>query len=145
MVGSGSAPGVGDDWTNIDIVDFGNNIVHDLSKYPWPFDDNTFDYIEAVDILEHILDAVSFINEMIRIGKQGCKFKIQVPNAKYPEAVWTDPEHIRGFTSRSFDYWHPGTNLFKRYGESKNQRTFFINDLIVKELNYNLVFIFTKR
>jgi len=144
MLGSGNAPGRGEEWVNIDIVNFGNNIVHNLSEFPWPFSDNFFAHVEATDVLEHIVDAVRFINEMIRVGQVGCTYHVQVPNAAFPEAVWTDPEHIRGFAMRSFDYWQKGTNLYTHFGASKHQGKFFISDLKVEPLNNNLVFTFRK-
>lgn len=143
MLGSGNqreAP----DTVRVDIVDFGNNVVHDLSVRPWPFADDTFDHVEATDILEHMQDAVAFINEMIRVGKPGATYRVQVPSAEFPEAVWTDPEHVRGFAPRSFDYWLPGSNLMLHYGASKHQVRFFIEDLEVRKLNSNLVFTFKK-
>jgi predicted SAM-dependent methyltransferase len=144
MLGSGNAPGNGPEWINVDVVDFGNNVVHDLSRFPWPFAADEFDAVVATDILEHIIDAVGFINEMIRVGKPGCAYRVQVPNAAFPVAVWTDPEHIRGFSERSFDYWQRGTNLCNRYGASKNKGGFFIEGLVVRPLNNNLVFTFRK-
>jgi len=143
MLGSGKQRGE-ENCVRVDVVDFGDNVVHDLSVYPWLFEDNTFDEIEATDILEHMIDAVGFINEMIRVGKPDCAFRVQVPSAEFPEAVWDDPEHVRGFGMRVFDFWQRGTNLQQRYGASKNKGRFFIKDLMVSKLNYNLVFEFRK-
>jgi len=144
MLGSGNKPGEGPGWVNVDVVAFGNNVVHDLAVFPWPFDDDTFSHVEATDILEHFTDAVGFINEMIRVGKPGCTYRVQVPSAAFPEAVWTDPEHVRGFAKRSFDYWQKGTNLHDRYGDSKHRGKFFISGLVATPLNFNMVFTFAK-
>ena len=130
--------------TNVDVVDFDNNVVHDLRVTPWPFETDTFDEIVAIDILEHFVDAVSFINEMIRVCKPGGRVFVQVPSAEYPEAVWTDPEHIRGFWEQSFDYWVKGSVLNENYGGSKTKGHFFIRDLVVEKLNRNLTFSFRK-
>jgi len=150
-LGSGNAeivgrfPGLAEyDIVNADLMDFGNNVVHDLSRFPWPFPDDTFDEILAIDILEHMPDCVGAINEMIRVCKPGGHMFVQSPSAAYPEAVWTDPEHLRGFAKQSFDYWVKGSDLETSYGRSHNRDRFFIDRLEVAELNMNLTFSFHK-
>ncbi len=143
-VGSGENPELNPGWENVDIVDFGNNHVHDLEVMPWPFPDNYFDEVKAIDILEHIDKVVPAINEIIRITKPGGQILIQSPNAKYPEYVWIDPEHKRGFADRSFDYWDKSKPLCISYGRSHNKDKFFITNLKVEPLNFNLVFKFNK-
>jgi len=132
------------DITAVDLMDFGNNVVHDLSIFPWPFENDAFDEILAIDILEHIPDCVGAINEMIRVCKPGGHIFVQSPNAAYPKSVWADPEHLRGFAKCSFDYWVRGLPLFQNYGRSHNRDMFFIDHLEVAELNKNLTFSFRK-
>ncbi len=72
-LGSGNAPEKGPEWTNIDCEDFGNNIVHDLNIIPWPFDDDTFVEVRAVDVLEHLDKLVPPFNEIIRDYETGRK------------------------------------------------------------------------
>lgn len=143
MLGSGKVPG-GEGWVNVDIEDFGNNVIHDLQECPWPFEDDAFEHIEGIDVMEHMFNLKDAVNEMIRVGKPGCTYKIQVPSAEFPEAVWTDPEHWHGFAPRSFDYWQRGNNLCDHYGLSKNKGRFYIENIKVEKLNFNLVFTFTK-
>ena len=143
-LGSGNAAEKGDGWVNIDVEDFGNNIVHDLDAMPWPFADNSFVEVKAVDVLEHLNNIVPAINEIIRILKPGGKAFVQVPNGKYPEYVWTDPEHKRGFGERAFEYWDKTKGLCKHFGKSHNKGKYFITNLKVRPLNLNLVFTFEK-
>lgn len=58
------------------------DIVADASQ-PLPFDDNYFDEIKVVDVLEHISyrDTMRVLREWTRILKHGGKIYIQVPEA----------------------------------------------------------------
>lgn len=48
-----------------------------------PFEDSTFDYITCIGVLEHFLNIDKGIKEMVRVGKNSCKYCIVVPNAKF--------------------------------------------------------------
>jgi len=34
-------------YVNLDVVNYGGNQIHDLNKFPYPFEENTFDEIYA--------------------------------------------------------------------------------------------------
>jgi predicted SAM-dependent methyltransferase len=43
------------DWINLDLHKLeGVDVVHDIEKIPWPFEDNYFDEIECFHVLEHV-------------------------------------------------------------------------------------------
>jgi len=66
--GNFKAPGaVGIDFNPSTAAD----IVHDLNRYPWPLEDNTFDRIVCRHIVEHVTDMVHFMEEIHRVGRQG--------------------------------------------------------------------------
>jgi predicted SAM-dependent methyltransferase len=122
--------GCGDDvkkgWVNLDIVDYGDNIKQDLDSYPWPFSDNTFDYILASHILEHLKDFNSVINELWRISKPNATIEVRVPfflNSLY----YGEPDHRIPFSIRSFDGYEDITNKKLKWYEEwkKNHRTNF--------------------
>ena len=49
------------DFVNLDVAPLpGVDVVHDLTRKPWPFEDKRFDHIELINVLEHLptLDAV---------------------------------------------------------------------------------------
>jgi len=48
-----------------------------------PFEDNRFDLITCLGSLEHFLDPVAAVKEMVRTSKDDAKFIILVPNADF--------------------------------------------------------------
>ena len=87
---------------NIDIVDYGGNVVHDLNIVPYPFPDNDFDLILCDHILEHLQDFHKTVTELSRIARNAAVIKIHAPfflNTKY----FGDPDHRTPFSIRSFD------------------------------------------
>jgi len=70
-------------YINMDALDLENvNIIHDATKCPWPFPDNYFDEILAIEFLEHISfrNTKKVLCECNRVLKKGGKIKIQVPD-----------------------------------------------------------------
>jgi len=70
-------------YTNVDALGLENvDIVHNLTEYPYPFEENSIDEILMTEVLEHIswrkTDAV--LKECFRILKVGGKMHIQVPD-----------------------------------------------------------------
>jgi SAM-dependent methyltransferase len=51
-----------------------------------PFDDSTFDRIIAAEVLEHIPDDVTAINELVRVLEPGGRLAVTVP-ARFPERI----------------------------------------------------------
>ena len=69
-------------WTNVDALDLENvDIIHDLTSYPYPFEDNSIEEIVMIEVLEHISwrETTNVLKECYRILKQGGKMHIQVP------------------------------------------------------------------
>lgn len=113
-----------ENYINIDVVDYGGNIIHDLNKIPYPFEDNTFDEILASHILEHLNNFNQVINELYRIAKPGGIIKVFAPfflNTKY----FGDPDHKIPFSIRTFDnYEYIENKKLKFYEKWKlNHRT----------------------
>lgn len=80
------------------------DIVHDMSMYPYPFDDNSVDGVLLNNILEHFADTIKVMEEMWRICKHGAKIRIEVPYYNSPGAC-QDPTHKSFFTENTFDYF----------------------------------------
>ncbi len=58
-------------YINIDIMQGVADVVWDLNKCPYPFEDDSVDYVLAKHVLEHLDDVISVMNELHRIVKKG--------------------------------------------------------------------------
>jgi|SRR3989344_1276324 len=99
------------------------DIIHDLNKFPYPFKKNVFDLVFAEHIIEHLDEIPKVMKELHRICKNGAKIVI---NSSHFSSVdsFTDPTHQHFFTSRTFDYFIPGTDLYKyKYSKIEYKKT----------------------
>ena len=98
---------------------FKPDMVVDFDKFPWPFQDNEFEFIWAKDILEHLGDTskdfIEVIKEMYRISAPGCIWEVQSPHWRCDNAI-IDPEHKRLISLGMF-------NLFNKDKLLKNIQT----------------------
>ena len=89
----------------------GVDVVHDVEQFPYPFEDNSMDHINATMILEHICpkNFIPIMNECWRILQAGKTMFIGVPIA----GAWLDFQdpthcnHIGECTMRYFDPAYP--------------------------------------
>ena len=92
-LGSGEFPKTG--FVNVDyFARIKPDVIHDLNVFPYPFQDNEFDFIEARHVLEHLKDPFGVMRELHRITKPGGKILIKVPHFS---RGFAHPEHTRGF------------------------------------------------
>lgn len=142
MLNLGAGTDIKQGWTNVDIVELpGIDIVHDLNKLPWPFEDSSAEQVRAIDILEHLNDPVAFITEAYRILKPGGRLFIQTPRYD-ADFLWIDPSHKRGFHEQSFDFFDPDKPFGKSTGFYSSAK--FKVDCKILE-NKNLQFTMEKR
>ncbi len=84
-----------DGYINVDWVpDVKPDVVHDLNIFPYPFEENYFDIIEADHVLEHLDRVFPVMKEIHRILKPGGELKIKVPHFS---RGFTHAEHNHGF------------------------------------------------
>ena len=79
-------------------------IVCDIDHHKLPFKDNSFDLIICNNVLEHVCNFMSVLNEIYRVAKPSCLIEIRVPHFSGMDA-FQDPTHERFFGSRSFNYF----------------------------------------
>lgn len=92
--GSKSKPG----YINLDRISFpGVDVVHDLNKFPYPFEDNTFDWIEGQHILEHLPNLLGVMEELYRISKPNGILSFIVPHHASGN-YYIDPTHCIRFS-----------------------------------------------
>jgi SAM-dependent methyltransferase len=102
-LGSGFKPIAGA--VNVDSVsDCEPEVIHDLEKFPWPFETDSFDRIEAEDILEHLHDTVRTMEEIHRICAPGGVVHITTPHFTCSNA-YEDPTHCHQFGYFTFDHF----------------------------------------
>lgn len=68
-------------FVNLDFIKLdGIDVVWDLNKYPYPFENNTFDYVSAEHVMEHLDEPLKPLEELWRICKNKAIIHIIVPN-----------------------------------------------------------------
>ena len=76
----------------------GVDVVFDLnSSQPWPFPDDTFSYIHACHVIEHLHDTLRFFVEIHRVAKHGAIVHIETPHYSSRDS-WIDPTHVKHFS-----------------------------------------------
>lgn len=90
------------------------DIIHDLAKVPYPFEDNEFDEIVCRHVIEHVPDVMALVTELHRIAKPGGRIRIVTPHYTNPDWA-TDPTHRNHFNSYSFNCFMPDRTPFPFY------------------------------
>ena len=83
------------------------DIVHDLDIYPWPLEDNRFDTVHCLDVIEHLQNIVRAMEEIHRISRNGARVHIATPHFSCANS-YTDPTHLHHLGLFSFDYFTGG-------------------------------------
>lgn len=134
-----------DGYWNVDVEKKCNpDEVLNLEHTPWPYEDNFFEKINAVNILEHLgRDPQVFTNvikEMYRVSKDKAEWFIQVPHHRC-DLYWDDYTHVRVLTPKTFKMFDQEVN-FKSIEQKLSDSTFGIYhnvDLETTDVKYNLV------
>ena len=103
----GAGTDIRDGYINHDIAKLpGIDVVHDLNSYPWPWEEGSVDEIVALDLLEHLDDFMSAMEEIHRVMTPGGRVIIKVPywNSSF---FHMDPTHKRGFHEVTFQFFDP--------------------------------------
>lgn len=106
-------------YINLDVVEYGDNVKHDLNTFPYPFERNTFDEIFCSHILEHLDNFHNTVTELYRIAKPDAIIIVYAPfflNTKF----FGEPDHKIPFSIRTFDnYEWLGERRLKFYEKWK--------------------------
>jgi len=101
------------EFINIDYSKSANpDLILDLEKEKFPYEENSVSLIHASHILEHIENIIPLINECYRVLMPKAKMIIEVPQG---DGTWADPTHKRAFSKLSFRYYC-GYPLSEIYG-----------------------------
>jgi SAM-dependent methyltransferase len=93
------------------------DVLHDLNKYPWPFEDDTFDAVRCIDVVEHLDDIVKAMEEIHRVSRSGGRVTITTPHFSCANS-YTDPTHRHHLGFFSFDYF-TGENQWDFYTRAR--------------------------
>lgn len=105
VLGCGHATQEG--WLNHDMIALpGVDVVHDLRRFPWPFEDGQFDEVLMKDVLEHLPDTIATMEELYRITVPGAEVHVTVPYWNSLVATG-DPTHVKFFNEYSFEFFDP--------------------------------------
>ena len=66
-------------WVNADIQKGKKIKSFDFDKFPYPFKKNTFDYVFAKNILEHLNNPLEALHELWKVCKNGAIIEVIVP------------------------------------------------------------------
>lgn len=104
------------------------DIDHDLTSFPWPVEDDSYDLVICSHVMEHLPDTVKTLEEMSRILKPGGKLYVEVPHYTWVES-FRHYEHIHFFTFGSFDYFEKGANPYYKTDFRIVEKRIFFDDL----------------
>ena len=76
------------------------DVSHDLNKFPYPFPDSSVEEIIMSGVMEHLDSPIKVLEELYRISKPGCLWKITVPH--YTKTM-VNPTHKSGFIKQ---FWN---------------------------------------
>lgn len=92
-------------WINLDSAPIkGVDVVHDMSKVPLPFPEESFDEVLCQDVLEHSSEYASIVRDIHRLLRPGGKLVVRVPHFTSKNA-YTDPTHKAYFAFRTFYFF----------------------------------------
>jgi SAM-dependent methyltransferase len=80
------------------------DLVLDLDRHPWPLPRGHFDYVWALDVVEHLADVPAFMEDVHAVLAPGGIVEITTPHFSCPNA-YTDPTHRHHLGYFSFDYF----------------------------------------
>lgn len=104
------------------------DIQHDLTQFPWPVADNSFDLVICQHAIEHLPDTVKTMQEFNRMLRPGGKLFIETPHFSWFEA-FRHYEHCHLFTLGSFDYFFKGNSHYRTQFTPVEKKIYF-DDLL---------------
>ncbi len=113
-------------YKNVDSLEWNGitDIVHDLTKYPWPFENNTVDHIICQEFLEHVSihDSRKVLSELYRILIPEAVVNIQVPDAGLAMEYYVNGEICDCVPHKDHDFekgFKPNPDCFSCAGKGK--------------------------
>jgi SAM-dependent methyltransferase len=99
----GSGPRFKEGFVNVDLYAKGAEVSHDLNIYPYPFKNNSVDFILAAHIVEHLKEPMDFFLEIQRILKVGGRALIVCPHVDATGGAFGAMDHRFFFHESAID------------------------------------------
>lgn len=91
-------------------------MAHDLNELPWPWEDDQFESVVALSVLEHLYHSLLVsMNEIWRITEPDGLVIVKLPYWK-AEISWDDPTHIHKAGKHLMHQFDPTTRRGQQYG-----------------------------
>ncbi len=131
-----------DGYTNVDKYDvFEPDVVQDLEKFPWAFEDNSVDEIIMHHVLEHLgqttEEYMNILAELYRICKADATIEIFVPHPYHYNFIG-DPTHVRAITPEQFALFDEEVNPVSPLRESSGLKFKLVNLFYKPDHHYKL-------
>ena len=85
----GSGEFLKEGFVNVDFYSVSKpDVAHDLSVFPYPFEDNHFDHVESDHCFEHLPDPFSVMREVHRISKNSQLMRDYIKYKVYPKYLF---------------------------------------------------------
>jgi ubiquinone/menaquinone biosynthesis C-methylase UbiE len=117
------------------------DVLHDLNKRPWPFEDSSFDEVVGYDVIEHVVDIVSFMEEVHRVARPRASVRLTAPHFSCAN-TWRDPTHRHAFAHGSLAFFCDGHELafyssarFSKMATHIQFRSSIVNKLVSRMAN----------
>lgn len=121
-----------------------------LEEFPWPFEDNYFEHINADNILEHLGQNpnvfTNVIKEMYRVSADQATWFINFPHHRC-DLFFDDYTHVRPLTVKTFAMFNQKIN-FESIAKKLSDSTFGLYndvDLEITDSQYNLSWFFREQ
>lgn len=121
-------------WINIDIRECVKpDLIMNLEKDNFPYEDNSVDKVFASHIMEHINNLNHLMKEIYRVCKDGAEVEIISPYWKHHTA-FDDPDHKRFITERTFAFYN--SRSIGSDGSTMEEANGFYSDFKIIHINY---------
>lgn len=107
------------------------DVKHDLTQFPYPFEDNSIDAVFTSHFLEHLngKQRIKFFNELYRICKKGARLRHIHPYYKSSRAV-QDPTHEwPAICEDSYLYWNKEWREMNKLGHYLGDCNFVVESM----------------
>lgn len=123
-----------DGFVNVDISDIPGVGQLDLFQFPWPWDDNTFDYILASEFLEHVPNdkIMGVIHNLGRVLKVGGVLEVMCPHPDTFKVLFQIPGHHRLVGEHTFGVFSKGYHT--NSGEHNDIKREFTLEILDKKI-----------